>query len=107
MVVDVDVDTEIPDDSLWLEMVGGVTTCFGKRTTNSLLKRRGKKESKLSQMEGALKAWVEALKDRIDTFQARTEALLAITERYKSGTSSEATSAGTNDLSITRCMTAL
>ena len=88
-------------------MVGGVTTCFGKHTTNSLLKRRGKKESKLSQMEGALKASVEALKDRIETFQARTEALLAITERYKSGTSSEATSAGTNDLSITRCMTAL
>ena len=51
-----DVDTKILNDSLRLEMVGGVTTCFGKCTTDSLLKCRGKKDSKLSQMGDTLKA---------------------------------------------------
>ena len=46
--VHVDVDTEILNDPLWLEMVGEVTTYSGKRVTDSLLKHRGKKESRLS-----------------------------------------------------------
>ena len=105
--VHVDVDTEIPDDPPQPEMAGGVTTRSGKRVTDSLLERRGKKESRLSQMGDALKAWVEASKARTETSRARTEALLARVDRYKSGTSSEATSGGTTDFSITRCMTAL
>ncbi|KAL6336235.1 hypothetical protein AAG906_011117 [Vitis piasezkii] len=105
--VHVDVDTEIPDDPPQPEMAGGVTTRSGKRVTDSLLERRGKKESRLSQMGDALKAWVEASKARTETSRARTEALLARVDRYKSGTSSEATSGGTTDFSITRCMAAL
>ena len=105
--VHVDVDTKIPNDPLWPKMVGGVTTHSGKRVTDYLLECRGKKEFKLSQMGDALKAWVEASKARIETSQARTEALLARVERYKSGISSEATSVGTTDFSITRCMVAL
>ena len=58
-------------------------------------------------MGDALKTWAEASKVRTETSRARTEALLARVERYKSGTSSEAISVGTNDFSITRCMTAL
>ncbi|KAL6331654.1 hypothetical protein AAG906_011595 [Vitis piasezkii] len=55
--VHVDVhDTKILDDPQRVEMVGGVTTHSGKHATNSLLERRGKKESKLSQMGDALKA---------------------------------------------------
>ena len=54
--VHVDVDIEILDDPLRPEMVGGVTTRFGKRATDSLLERRGKKESRLSQMGDALNA---------------------------------------------------
>ncbi|KAL6318090.1 hypothetical protein AAG906_035235 [Vitis piasezkii] len=95
--VHVDVDTEIPDDPPQPEMAGGVTTRSGKRVTDSLLERRG----------NALKAWVEASKARTETSRARTEALLARVDRYKSGTSSEATSGGTTDFSITRCMAAL
>ena len=105
--VHVDVDTEIPDDPPQPEMAGGVTTRSGKRVTDSLLERKGKKESRLSQMGDALKAWVEASKARTETSRARTEALLARVDRYKSGTSSEATSGGTTDFSITRCMAAL
>ena len=52
----VDVDTEILDDPLRPEMVRGVTTCSGKCATDSLLERRCKKESRLSQMGDALKA---------------------------------------------------
>ncbi|RVW17267.1 hypothetical protein CK203_069192 [Vitis vinifera] len=53
--VHVDVDTEIPNDPPQPEMAGGVTTRSGKRVTDSLLERRGKKESRLSQMGDALK----------------------------------------------------
>ncbi|RVX03247.1 hypothetical protein CK203_019998 [Vitis vinifera] len=66
--VHVDVNTEILDDLLRPEMVGGVTTCSGKRATDSLLECR-------------------------ETSRARIETLLARVERYKSGTSSETTSA--------------
>ena len=55
-------------------------------------------------MGDALKAWAKA---RTETTRARIEALLARVERYKSGTSSETTSVGTNGFSITKCMTAL
>ena len=41
--VHVDVDIRIPNDPLRPEMVGGVVICFGKRATNSLLERSGKK----------------------------------------------------------------
>ena len=58
-------------------------------------------------MKYTLKAWVEALKARTQTSRVRTEALLATTERYKGGTSSETTSVGNNDFSITRSMTIL
>ncbi|RVX08197.1 hypothetical protein CK203_017697 [Vitis vinifera] len=92
--VHVDVDIEILDDPLQPEMVRGVTTHSGKCATDSLLERRGKKESRLSQMGDALKAWAETSKTRTETSRARTKALLARVERYKSGTSSEATSAG-------------
>ena len=54
--VHVDVDTEIPNDPPQPEMVEGVTTHSGKRVTDSQLERRGKKESRLSQMGDALKA---------------------------------------------------
>ena len=54
--VHVDVDTEVPDNPPWPEMVEEVTTHFGKRATDSILERRGKKEPKLSQMGDALKA---------------------------------------------------
>ena len=54
-----------------------------------------------------LKAWVEASKASTKKSWARTEELLARAERYKSGTNSEATSAGTKDFSITMCMIAL
>ncbi|RVW46123.1 hypothetical protein CK203_076232 [Vitis vinifera] len=56
--VHVDVDIEIPDDPLQPEIVGGVTTHSGQRATDFLLERRGKKESRLSQMGDALKAWL-------------------------------------------------
>ena len=65
--VHVDVDTEIPDNPLQPEMVGGVTTHSGKRATDSLFERRGKKESRLSQMGDTLKAWAEASKARTET----------------------------------------
>ena len=58
-------------------------------------------------MGGALKFWVETSKAKIKTSWARTKALLARAERYKSETSSEATSTSTNDFNITRCMTTL
>ena len=103
--VHVDVDIGIPDDPLRPEMVGGVVICFGKRATNSLLERSGKKESRLSQMGDALKGWAKTSKVRTKTSQVRIEALLARVEKYKRGTSSKATSAGTNDFSITKCMT--
>ena len=54
-----------------------------------------------------LKAWVEASKASTKKSWARTEELLARAARYKSGTNSEATSAGTKDFSITMCMIAL
>ena len=56
-------------------------------------------------MGDALKAWAEASKARTETSRARIETLLARVERYKSGTSSETTSAGTTNFSITRYMT--
>ena len=103
--VHVDVDIEIPGDPPQPEMVGGVTTCSGKRVIDSLLERRGKKESRLSQMGDSLKAWIEASKGRTETSRAIIEALLARVDIYKSGTSSETTSAGTTNFSITRYMT--
>ena len=54
-----------------------------------------------------LKAWVEASKASTKKSWARIEELLARADRYKSGTNSEATSAGTDDFSITMCMIAL
>ena len=48
-------------------MVEEVTTHFGKRATDSLFERRGKKESRLSQMGDTLKAWAEASKARTET----------------------------------------
>ena len=79
--------------------MGRVTAYFGKCTTDSQLDCRDKKESRLSQMGDALKAWVKASKAIIEIFRARTKALLATVERYnKSGNSSEATSACTNIL---------
>ena len=68
---------------------------------------RGKKDSRLSQMGDTLKAWVEASKARNETSRAKTEAFLAKAERYKNRTTSEATSTGINDFSITKCMTTL
>ena len=65
--VHVDVDIEIPNDPLRPEMVGEVTTRSGKCATDSLLERRGKKESRLSQMGDALKAWAKASKARTKT----------------------------------------
>ena len=46
--VHIDADIEILDDLLWLKMVEGVTSYFGKRAIDSLLERKGKKESRLS-----------------------------------------------------------
>ena len=46
-----DVDYEILNDLLQPEIVGGVTTHSGKHITDSLLDRRGKKESRSSQMD--------------------------------------------------------
>ena len=58
-------------------------------------------------MGDTLKAWVEASKARNETSRAKTEAFLAKAERYKNRTTSEATSTGINDFSITKCMTTL
>ena len=58
-------------------------------------------------MDDTLKAWVEASKARNETSRAKTEAFLAKVERYKNGTTSEATSTSINDFSITKCMTTL
>ena len=58
-------------------------------------------------MGDALKAWVEASKARTETSRTRIESLLVRVDKYKSATSSEATSGGTTDFSITRCMTTL
>ena len=102
--VHVDVDCETPNNPLQLEYIG-VTTGSGKRTSNSSLDFRGKKESRMSQMSDVLKAWMEAYKAKTETSKAITEALLAKAKRYKSGASSEATSVG--DYSITRCMRVL
>ena len=52
-------------------------------------------------MGDALKGWAKTSKVRTKTSQVRIEALLARVEKYKRGTSSKATSAGTNDFSIT------
>ncbi|KAL6323751.1 hypothetical protein AAG906_002219 [Vitis piasezkii] len=90
--VHVDIDHEIPNDPLQAELVRGVTTSSRKHTINSQLNRRGKKESRLSQIDDALKAWAEPSKVRTKTSRARTKALLAKVDRYKSGASSEATS---------------
>ena len=54
-----------------------------------------------------LNAWVEASKASTKKSWARIEELLARADRYKSGTNSEATSAGTDDFSITMCMITL
>ena len=102
-----DIDHEIHNDPLQVELVGGVTTRSRKPTIDSQLDRRGKKESRLSQIDDALKAWVEPSKVRIETSRVRTKALLAKVERYKSGANSETTSAGTNDFGKTKCMIAL
>lgn len=98
--VHVVVDCEILDDPLQPELVRGVTTHSRQCTSNSQLDCTSKKESRLSQMGDALKAWAKASKARIQTSNTRTEALLAKVERYKSGTSNKATSASTNDFSI-------
>ena len=98
--VHVVVDCEILDDPLQPELVRGVTTHSRQCTSNSQLDCTSKKESRLSQMGDALKAWAKASKARIETSNTRTEALLAKVERYKSGTSNKATSASTNDFSI-------
>ena len=98
--VHVVVDCEILDDPLQPELVRGVTTHSRQCTSNSQLDCTSKKESRLSQMGDALKAWAKASKARIKTSNTRTEALLAKVERYKSGTSNKATSASTNDFSI-------
>lgn len=103
--VHVDVDYEFPYDPLQPKVMRGVATHFGKRTNNFLLDHKDKKEQILSQISDTLKAWTKASKVRIETPRARTEALLARARRYKSGTSSEVTSAGTNNFSITKCMT--
>ena len=59
-------------------------------------------------MGDALKAWAEASKARSEASKAKTETLLARVERYKGGTSTEATSSlSTHEFSITKCMTAL
>ncbi|RVW25986.1 hypothetical protein CK203_098051 [Vitis vinifera] len=91
--VHVVVDCEILDDPLQPELVRGVTTHSRQCTSNSQLDCTSKKESRLSQMGDALKAWAKASKARIETSNTRTEALLAKVERYKSGTSNKATSA--------------
>ena len=54
--VHVDIDHEILNDPLQAKLVGGVTTHFRKRTINSQLDHRGKKELTLSQIDDALKA---------------------------------------------------
>ena len=105
--VHVDIDHEILNDPLQAKLVGGVTTHFRKRTINSQLDHRGKKELTLSQIDDALKAWAEPSKVRIETSRAKTKALLAKVERYKSGANNETISAGINDFSTTKCMTAL
>ena len=74
--VHVDVDIEIPGDPLQPEIVGGVTTHSGQRATDFLLERRGKKESRLSQMGNALKAWAKTSKARIETSRARTKGIV-------------------------------
>ena len=86
-----DVDYEILNYLLQPEIVGGVTTHFGKHITDSLLDHIGKKESRSSQMD-TLKAWVKTFKARIETSKARTEALLVRAKRYKRKTNNEATS---------------
>ena len=58
-------------------------------------------------MGDALKAWAKTSKARIETCKVEIKALLARAERYKSETSSEVTSAITNDFSITKCITTL
>ena len=58
-------------------------------------------------MGEVLKDWVKASKAKTKTSQFRTRALLARAQRYKSGTSSEATSTCTNHFSITKYMTTL
>ena len=98
--VHVVVDCQILDDPQQPELVRGVTTHSRQCTSNSQLDCTSKKESRLSQMGDALKAWAKASKARIQTSNTRTEALLAKVERYKSGTSNKATSASTNDFSI-------
>ena len=85
--------------------MGGVTTHFRKHTIDSLLDRGGKKEMRISQIGDTWKARVETSKARSETSKARIEALLTIIERYKSEISSEATSADTNDFSVTKCTT--
>ena len=85
--------------------MGGVTTRFRKHNIDSLLDRGGKKEMRISQIGDTWKARVETSKARSETSKARIEALLTIIERYKSGISSEATSADTNDFTVTKCMT--
>ena len=77
----VDIDCECPDDPLRPMMEGGVTTRFGKRSSDYYGDRRGKKESRLGQMGDALKAWAEASKARSEASKAKTEALLARAER--------------------------
>ena len=98
--VHVVVDCQILDDPQQPELVRGVTTHSRQCTSNSQLDCTSKKESRLSQMGDALKAWAKTSKARIETSNTRTEALLAKVERYKSGTSNKATSASTNDFSI-------
>ena len=77
----VDVDYESPDYPLRPMIEGGVTTRFGKRSSDYYGDRRGKKESRLGQMGDALKAWVAASKARSEASKAKTEALLARAER--------------------------
>ena len=102
--VHVDVDCETPNNPLQLEHVG-VTNRSRECTSNSSLNCRVNKEARIIQMGDAMKGWMEASKAKAETCKARIEALLAKAERYKSGTSSEAT--GIGDYSITQCMSIL
>ena len=54
--------------------MGRVSTYSRKCTTDSLLDRRYKKESRLSQMGYALKAWVKACKVKTETSRVTTKA---------------------------------
>lgn len=102
--VHVDLDCETPRNPLQL-MHGEGTTRSRKRTSNSLLDNRDMKESRISQMSDALKAWMEASEAKVEYSKTKKEALLAKAESYKSGANRKATIIG--DYTIAQCMAAL